>query len=150
MNFENHELLEYQSLKHILARYTDSSLGAQLVEELSPVSHSAEIQRQFKLVEECLELIAHGCFPRFVGLVDISSLIERLSVEGTVLSPQEMLQTLGLLFCSQSVKKFLASQVKSQSSLSEIGKSIPDLTKLMDELKGKISEAGEVEDHVKY
>src|SRR5262249_55412815 len=102
MNFENHELLEYQSLKHILARYTDSSLGAQLVGELSPVSHSPEIQRQFRIVEECLELVAQGCFPRFVGLADISSLIERLSVEGTVLSPQEILQTLGLLFCSQS------------------------------------------------
>ena len=60
MNLEIDGLLEYRSLKQILARFTDSPLGAQLLEQLAPISHRVEIQRQFKLTEECLQLISEG------------------------------------------------------------------------------------------
>ena len=89
MNLENDGLLEYQSLKQILARFTDSPFGAQLLEQLAPISHRVEIQRQFKLTEECLQLLSEGHELRFLGLVDISPLCERLTRGYNLLSQRD-------------------------------------------------------------
>jgi DNA mismatch repair protein MutS2 len=146
MSFES-ESLEYQSLKRILVRFTDSPLGAQLVERLAPISHRIEIQRQFELAEECLQLLKEGRQLRFLGLVDTSSLCEKLRVEGVTLSPQEILQILGVLTCAESVKKSLGAHARDLPNLFEIGKTLPDLRVLTSELRGKINESGDVEDH---
>src|SRR5215831_2626129 len=100
MNLENDDSLEYRSLKDILARLTDTPLGAQLAGKLAPSTDSSEIQKQFRVVEECLELLSDGHAPRFSGVIDTAALFEKLRVEGAVLSPKELLQVLGLLVCS--------------------------------------------------
>jgi DNA mismatch repair protein MutS2 len=146
MSFEN-ESLEYQSLRHILIKFSDSPLGAQLVEQLAPISHRIEIQKQFELVEECLQLLKQGLQLRFLGLVDPSPLCEKLRVEGAALSPKEILQILELLVCSESVKKSLGANARDLPNLLEIGRALPDLRVLTSELTGKINESGDVEDH---
>ncbi len=147
MNFENDDSLEYQSLKHILARLTDSPLGAQLVGKLTPGIDSSEIQKQFRLVQECLELLAEGHAPRFLEVIDAAPLFEKLRVEGAALSPNEVLQILGLLVCAESVKNLLRSHAKIHPNLSEIETSLPVLRTLTVQLSGKINESGELEDH---
>jgi DNA mismatch repair protein MutS2 len=122
-------------------------LGAQLVEQLAPISHRVEIQKQLKLAEECLQLISEGHELHFLGLVDISPLCESLRLEGTAFSPKEIVQILGLLICSESVRRALASRARDLSNLLEIGKTLPDLRVLTSELSGKVNESGELEDH---
>jgi len=146
MSFEN-ESLEYQSLKRILVRFTDSPLGAQLAERLAPISNRIEIQKQFELAAECLQLTNEGRQLRFLGLVDPASLCTKLRVEGVALTPKEILQILTLLICSESVKKLLGIHARELPNLFEIGKTLPDLRTLSSELRGKINESGEVEDH---
>src|SRR5262249_15248924 len=106
MSFAN-EPLEYEFLKRILIRFTDSPLGAQLVEQLTPISHRNQIQKQFELAQECLQLLNEGRPLRFLGLADASTLCEKLRIEGTAVSPKEILQVLEVLICSESVKKSL-------------------------------------------
>jgi DNA mismatch repair protein MutS2 len=146
MSFEN-ESLEYQSLKRILVRFTDSPLGAQLVEQLAPISHRLEIQKQFELAEECLQLLKEGRQLRFLGLVDASPVCEKLRIEATTLSPKEILQILEVLTCAESVKRSLEAHARNLQSLFEIGKTLPDLRVLSSHLRGKINESGDVEDH---
>jgi DNA mismatch repair protein MutS2 len=147
MNVGNDESLEYQSLKHILAHFADSPLGAQLVRKLAPSSDRCEIQKQFKLVKECLQLLTEGLAPRFLGLFDAAPQFEKLRVEGAALSPKEVLEILGLLVCSESIKNLLRRYATTQPNLLEIGTSIPDLRVLTAQLSGKINESGELEDH---
>jgi DNA mismatch repair protein MutS2 len=147
MNVGNDESLEYQSLKHILAHFADSPLGAQLVRKLAPSSDRCEIQKQFKLVKECLQLLTEGLAPRFLGLFDAAPQFEKLRVEGAALSPKEVLEILGLLVCSESIKNLLRRCATTQPNLLEIGTSIPDLRVLTAQLSGKINESGELEDH---
>jgi DNA mismatch repair protein MutS2 len=147
MNVGNDESLDYQSLKHILAHFADSPLGAQLVSKLAPSSDRCEIQKQFKLVKECLQLLTEGLAPRFLGLFDAARLFEKLRVEGAALSPKEVLEILGLLVCSESIKNLLRRCATTQPNLFEIGTSLPDLRVLAAQLSGKINESGELEDH---
>ena len=90
MNPENSGLLEYQSLKQILARFTDSPLGAQLVDQLAPISQKVEIQKRFELTGECVELLKLHHSPPFREMVDPSLLFQKLSIEGVVLNPKEI------------------------------------------------------------
>ncbi|PYV93328.1 MAG: hypothetical protein DMG05_01920 [Acidobacteria bacterium] len=147
MTSVNNGFLEYQDLKQILTKFADSPLGAQLIEQLAPFSSKIEIQRQFDLTEECLKFLKSGHGLLFNELGDFSLLFEKLGIEGVAINPREILEILGLLLCSQTVKQKLQAYAKDLSKLVEMGQTLPDFGGLSSGLMGKISRSGEVEDH---
>jgi DNA mismatch repair protein MutS2 len=146
MSFANNEVLEYRALKEILVKFADSPVGAQLIEQSVPFTQKVEIQKQFDLVRECLELVQANEGLRFHDLIDFSQLFEKLGIEGNALNSEEILEIIKLALCAQGVKKSLQSLAKDLPNLAEIERLLPELARLISLLAGKINPSGEVED----
>lgn len=141
------EVLDYKNLKQMLAGFVESPPGLECVQKLSPMSGKAQIDREQQAVAECLKLLERGLAVRFRELIDYSSIFERLSVVGIALDPREILELVALLQCIQLTRRTLSGLGSEAPALAALARQLPEFGDLLVALDGKISAAGEVEDH---
>ena len=147
MTSKSLEVLDYKTLKQILSSFTQFSGGLEQVHKLSPFNSGSDVVRELEIVAECIRLFEHGLPLHFGELIDYSQIFEKLSVTGLALEPKEILQVVGLALCAQSTKKSLSGIGSETRRVLALGRQIPDFEGLLSTLQGKISPAGEVEDH---
>jgi DNA mismatch repair protein MutS2 len=141
------QVLDFTSLKKILTSFTDSLAGALNARNLLPLRKKDDIVRELEVTGECTRLLESGSTISFRQLVDCSSVLQKLAVEGVVLEPQEILEIGGLAQCAHATKEFLVGVSLDAPRISALGTELPGFGNLLDLLRGKISPAGEVEDH---
>ena len=144
---DNHALrvLDFEGFLSRLAGFAQSEPGQAKCASLAPVAGPSRVREALALTGEAMKVVESGGL-RLGGLTDIADILERLSVEGAVLFPEELRALAG----NQAVVRAAKALVK------ESGADLPGIASLLGSLTvygrwekwvdGAISEKGEVLD----
>jgi DNA mismatch repair protein MutS2 len=83
-------LLEFETLRELLAGYAPSPLGQRRIAELQPSQDSAWVVNQQQLTTEIREYRRVGGRFEFAGLLDVQTLIEKSRISGAALETTEI------------------------------------------------------------
>jgi len=83
-------LLEFESLREVLAGYASSPLGQRRIADLAPSLDSAWIENQQQLTAEIREYRRVGGRFEFLGLPEVQMLIEKSRISGAALETTEI------------------------------------------------------------
>ena len=108
MNEMTFEKLEYNKLKEKVKDYCSSSLGAELLEKLTPSADIDVVENRLTETKEACALIgAEGKIP-LIGIDQIDVLLERCS-KGEILDPSNLMQIYDFLRGCRKVKEYMES-----------------------------------------
>ena len=85
------DLLEFDKVRHLLAEYAATSLGAELARQIEPSRDVRQVRSAIALVSEMVEALMANQSPPFGGVHDIRLLVRRAAI-GTMLTAEQLLQ----------------------------------------------------------
>ena len=139
--------LEFPEVLDLLRAETTTPPGAALALSVRPAFEPSQVRKENELTLEAgryLDLFGH--LP-FGAVPDPAPILDRLAVEGAVLAPLEVLDLLQLAKAARAGKSALTEARAACPGLWDAARDLPDLGNLIRFLDGKISAAGEIEDH---
>ena len=114
MNKKSLKVLEFEKIKETLKKYTASSAGKALIEELEPYESSYEVRRALKETEEALKLLGKKGNPPFEGLYDVRDAIERAGKGGTLMAGS-ILKIGNMLRCARNLKDYIGRKEQEEA-----------------------------------
>jgi DNA mismatch repair protein MutS2 len=152
------DLLEFDELKRLLARYVASPLGQAELEKLAPLGDRAAVEQILAEVAEALEYWQTAARPqpaargaavriRFSGLTDPGEALRKLAIEGASLEPKEIFALIALLDRATDMRALLVAAAARFPKLAARGAAIGEFRNLLRDLAGKILPDGAVADH---
>lgn len=141
------ERLEFSQLKELLRARVTCGPGQRALEQLTPSTDRAWIEREQERVAEARALVEQGEELGFGGLADPAPLLEKLGVSDVVLAPEELLDLAGLLAASTSTRQQLgAPRFRSLlPRLRELAADLADFSALERDIRRRILPGGEVD-----
>src|SRR4051812_9063706 len=82
-------VLEFTKVINLVAGYSATSMGRELVERIEPVTDRAEIQSRLALVSEMVHVLGQGHTPPLSGVTDVRLLVRRASI-GSMLTAEQL------------------------------------------------------------
>lgn len=147
------ELLEYESLRALLARYVSSAAGHRQLDAMRPSTDRAELEASLAELSEALEFLTagdaeEGGLPRlrFHDLEDVHEAVARVRIEGAVLDGLEILAVRAWLQRASEFRLGLSESPHRFPLLWEKAETIGDFRQLLRFLDGKIRPDGSLED----
>ena len=137
--------LEYDKLLRETSRLAKSSPARERVLSLKPSVNRSEVERNLELTDAFFKLLKEKALP-LETFPDVSPLIEKLRIEGSVLSLEELLDLLRLLEQSKILKNFFKNLPQHLSRISFYAERLTAGGELLDRLRESIDESGEVLD----
>jgi len=152
------EVLEFESLRKVLARYVSSAMGHRELEKVQPRSDLDGLSEDLAEAGEAIEYLRLAARPQpaargaairidFGGLPDIESAVHKLRIEGASLEPKEISGVFTLLDRSADAKSLLTAVTERFPRLARRALAIGDFRSLLKDLDGKILPDGSVADH---
>jgi DNA mismatch repair protein MutS2 len=143
------ETLELDALLKLLARHVQTPLGRSLALSLQPAVDRSAIDRDLDFTGECERFLESGQRFGLAGIDDPGPSLERLRVEGTILEAQQVLELEHLVSVGMSLRDLFREAVERDQypSLASITGRIPDLRKLLADIRGKVLPGGEIDDN---
>lgn len=147
MNDQAFVTLEYQQLLALIKLNAQTEAGQARVEELSPATSVAQLQRELAALAECVTLRGRGVNWSFSGFTDTHETIARLRVEGASLDPLAILQTARLCEQSMSARAAILAERDNAPVLWQLVEDLPrELNSLVARVSNKILPTGELDD----
>ena len=140
------ELLEFDKLKDIVARFTTCVPGRRSVEALRPQHDSAALEREFVLIREAMEYLRGGSELGFGSLADPEDWLLRLSVPASVLASNDLLEATSLIDAATSVRQVFKEIAPKFPHLAERAAALPDLRHLSTAIRRAVLPNGEISD----
>src|SRR5579884_1974620 len=151
------DLLEFEPLRQLLARYIASDLGRAELERLAPAADRAEVESSLAHAAEALEYVrtaqspqtpqrGAAVTPRFDSLPDSGAAISLLRIEGAALEARQLYQLTHLLDQAAEIRSILTGPVERFPRIAAMAGEIADLRPLLRELRGKVLPDGSVAD----
>lgn len=137
------EVLEFPAVMEVLRGHLSGPIAAPIVAALKPHSNVTALRREFQLVTEAIQFLSSGSRLSCSALEDPRAILAKLTIEGNVLEPLEILTLLGIARTAQSVHGFFAE--RSCPRLDELARGMPDFSGLVKELDGKILPDGSID-----
>ena len=137
-------LLEYERLLDYLAQEAVSEPGTVRCLGLRPDLDADQARANWLLVDEALGILNLEGAPPLEGITDISHILDRLEVEGSLLRPLELLAVLRVARASRRVRKFILAQTVLK--LHEAAETLPVMRDLESILERSIGPDGEILD----
>ncbi len=155
MHAEN--VLEFEALRALLARYLHSPLGRAELEAVAPVSDRGAIEAALADAAEAIEYLRTASQPqpasrgaairvRFDSGADPMPAVARLRIEGATLEATELLELARLLDLASETRSILLSARERFPRLYKHASAIADLRELAVQLRGKILPDGSLAD----
>jgi DNA mismatch repair protein MutS2 len=142
------DTLEFGALLQLIVRHAQTPLGHRRILALHPMIESNSIGRALDLTGECVAF--HNSGERFglSGIEDPESSLARLTIEGTSLEPKQVLGLERLVAVAMGLRELFRDPARRQNYpiLAEVGSRIPDLRRLLSEIKGKVLPGGDIDD----
>src|SRR3954447_4762602 len=102
------DLLEFDALKTLLARYISSPLGRAELDRVTPISNLPQLTEILAEVDEAIQYLKSAAQPKtaqrgaairldFSGITDLRIAGEKLRIEGASLDPKEIYDLISLL-----------------------------------------------------
>ncbi|MGI6206359.1 MAG: endonuclease MutS2 [Anaerovoracaceae bacterium] len=147
MNERVYQILEFDSVKKILAEYAQSPMAVRDIGALEPLDKAHEIRERLKETDEAVSVILRkGSIP-LGGLCDIKKKA-RYAEKGRVLGMDDLLDVASSLRAAAEVKKFLSDGELSDIPLiKEYGDLLNDETSLADHISRCIISRDEMADN---
>lgn len=157
MKYVSSELLEFDALKALLARYVSTPLGGSAVEALAPSTDRAYLDESLAETGEAMEYVKSASKPQTVArgaavrlrfdLPDPSVGVRKLQIDGAVLDPLEIYHLIEFLDRASDARTLLAAVVERFPRLSARAALLGEFRPLLKELSGKILPDGSIADH---
>ena len=138
-------VLEFDKFIALLARFTASEPGRELVLTLAPLGEEAAVKRALAEAAEMVTYLAAGGTLPLAGNRDLQPLLGQLQAEGSWLAPLALLDLLVSLEAAQECQRSLVGRAELEE-LSALVTGITPLRDLADELRGTIGPRGEILD----
>jgi DNA mismatch repair protein MutS2 len=139
------ELLQFDTVRELLAGYAASSLGRELARGIEPSTDPVGIRREIALVSEMVTALGLGQAPPFSGLHDVRLLARRAAI-GTMLTAEQLLEVGETLACTGAIYRFRMRLAEHLSGLIDLLTGIEDLGTVGKTISGCIDGRGHVLD----
>ena len=155
MHAEN--VLEFESLRSLLARYLRGALGHAELDRVAPISDRGQIESTLAETAEAIDYLRASTQPqpasrgaairiRFDDIPDPSPAVARLRIEGATLEAAEILNLSRLLDVASEARSILLAAREKFPRLGRHASAIADLRDLARDLRGKILPDGTLAD----
>lgn len=147
MNDKALRVLEFNKIKEELKKYTTTSAGKDIIEELVPYDNAFEVREHIEETREAFQLLIKKSAPPFEGLYDVREGIGRAQ-RGFSLLPVQLLRIANLLRCARRFKDYISHKDEEQSYrvIEDICAGLVPLKKLEDEIFSAIISEEEISD----
>lgn len=159
MNARSLDLLEYESLRALISRYTGSEPGRRLLAAVEPVSGRAALEAALRETREAVSYLEEAAAPRsrsssaappaavkFDNLPDVEASVARLRIEGASLEGPEIAALIGFLERAMEIRSALAPLGGRFPLLAERARAIGDFREALKAIAGKVLPDGSVAD----
>ena len=140
------ELLEFDKLREIVARYSTCAPGRRRIEELAPGTDVNALRTDFDLIREAIEYLRSGSELGFGSLADPAGWIARLSLPASALTAAEILDAASLMEVSAGLKLSLRGDAPKHPRLTERAMALADFRSLAAAIRRAILPNGELSD----
>jgi DNA mismatch repair protein MutS2 len=149
MDRHTFEMLELGALLELLVRHVQTPLGRNSVLSLTPTTERAIIERSLDFTSECVAFLDSGQQFGLSGVCDPEPSLARLQVEGAVLEAQQVLELEHLVSVGVSLRDLFrgAEEREHFPILAAVANQIPDLRRLLAEIRGKVLPDGQIDDN---
>lgn len=147
MNEQAFGALEYENLRALIRRGTQTPMGRALIDAMRPLANVGDVRRALHAVSEAVALRERGAAWSFSGLEDPSDSIARLRIEGATLEPLSLVALARL--CEQAENARAAINIERESApvLWELVAGLArDLARHAARIASKILPSGELDD----
>ena len=152
------EVLEFEPLRQVLARYLYSPAGHRELEKVEPGADLDRLLDALAETGEAIEYLRSAARPQpaargaairidFAGLPDLDAAVHKLHIEGASLEPREIFDLFLLLDRSADAKSVLTAAAERFPRLGRRALTIGDFRGLLHDLNGKINPDGTISDH---
>lgn len=152
------DLLEFEALKRLLARYVESPLGRALVDGIRPGLDAGVLESELAEAGEAIEYRRAASHPqpaargaavrlRFDSLADPSEALARLRIEGATLDGAEIRLLVHLMDAASGIRQLLGSAAGRFPRLAARAARIGEFRPVLEDLSGKILPDGTLADH---
>src|SRR5713101_7429111 len=143
-------LLEFETLRDLLAGYASSPLGQRRIAELVPSLDRAWIETQHQLTAEIREYRRVGGGFEFSGLPEVAKLLERSRIEGAAFETTEIRDIVLLVDRAaerrEIVKQPSAAMRSEWAVVAALSAGIQDFTEFLRSFRHKILPDGTLDD----
>ncbi len=150
MTHSSARLLEFETLRELLAGYASSPLGRGRVAELSPSLDSVWIETQQQLTAEIREFRRVGGRFEFSGLPEVVKLLEKSRITGVAFETTEIRDIVLLVDRAaewrEIVKQPPAAMRSEWTAVAELSAGIQDFTEFLRAFRNKILPDGTLDD----
>jgi DNA mismatch repair protein MutS2 len=149
--YNSARVLEFDALRELLRGYAASPLGQAKVAALAPSLDSAWISEQQNLTDEVREFRRVGGGFEFSGLLDVTQLLEKSRIEGSVLETTGIRDILSAVNRAAEWREIAfhppASMRTEWQRIRRLSEAIPDFSELLRFFRNKIEPDGTLEDN---
>ena len=147
MNNQAFKTLEFDSLRELVRRYSQTEVGRARVEAIEPIESLEALRRALDQTAEAIELRQRGLRFSLDGISDPAEAIALLKIKGAALEPAAMLGLVGLCQAAIDARASILAERDSCPTLFEIVAALPqELKKLAATITKKILPNGEIDD----
>ncbi len=139
---QTQKVLEFPQLIKILQRFAASSLGRRCLANLQPSWSFEEVQARLQEVDELAELtLVEGPCP-LEGCPDLTAILKKVMVPGSILPPEDFTQILTVLRLITRVRRYFQSCQERQPLITRYGSQLRDLAEIRQAIQKAISPHG--------
>src|SRR5258707_10544800 len=147
MNPQAFDTLEFDSLRMLVRRATQTAMGRERIGALAPSADLGQLQTALNAVAEMIALRQSNSRLSFEGIADTTDSISRLKTEGAALDPLALLELARLCERAMESRAAILAEREQAPTLFEIVSDVPgELKKLAALLHKKILPGGELDD----
>ena len=140
------ELLEFDKLREIVARYSTCAPGRRAIEKLSPRGDAGALSAEFEQIREAIAYLRAGSELGFGSLADPEGWLARLAVPASVLTAAEILDAASLMDAVTSLKLSLRGESAKYPRLAERAAALADFRSPAAAIRRAIHPNGELSD----
>ncbi len=152
------DVLEFEALRQLLARYVSSPLGRAELDKVQPHFDRVKIEADLAEAAEAIGYLRSAGRPQpaargaairldFNGLPDLATTVQKLAIEGAGLAPREIFDVIALLDRAADAKSVLNAVFERFPILGARAEKIAEFRPLLRDLEGKVLPDGSVADH---
>ncbi len=140
------EKLEFFKVTEYSAKYCHTELGRSLTLNLRPLNDIDKVINEGKKVTQAKEIIIKTDIPPLTGLPDLSEVISKSKIAGTVLTIKNVLDVLTLAETSRKIVQFFKNKEKDYPDLYHISKKLFVDKVFENHITRVVNESGEIKD----
>jgi DNA mismatch repair protein MutS2 len=145
MDQQTFDLLEFDSIRRILAGYASTTLGKQRASEVAPGTRTDAIRAELLLVSEMVGALQSGQTPPLSGIHDVRLVLRRAEI-GTMLTAEQLLQIADTLIATGAIYRYRMRLDGKYARLIEMLSSVEDLGTIAKSITNCIDGRGHVVD----